>query len=217
MGHARAAWFDSKIEWTKDLDDWTQDEHDWFWMGPFDGGIPGLVRRVRRILDVSQRGLAALLDVSQSVVARWETGRTSPRSSVLADLLRRARLHVTVSDDDGQEVGPMRDDGARQMNGSRFPAHVDLRVAGWWIPAHVEMSMAEYGWWLRRSREERNPSVGYRRKLWRRRLDRELWGTPDDHPSIEQCAAQVEADDEDRERRMRRRTTGHRGRTSLTA
>ena len=61
---------------------WTQAERDYWFMGPFDGGIPGLVRRIRRILDVSQRGLAALLGVSQSVVARWETGRTSPRMSV---------------------------------------------------------------------------------------------------------------------------------------
>jgi transcriptional regulator with XRE-family HTH domain len=202
MGHARAAWFDEKHEWTKDVDDWSQDEWDWFWMGPFDGGIPGMVRRVRRILGVSQRGLAALLDVSQSVVARWETGRTSPRSSVLADLLRRAKLQVTVADDDGQEVGPMRDDGARQMNGSRFPAHVDLLVRGWWIPGDVEMSMVEWAHWRRRSRAERNPYVGYRRSLWRRRIDRYLWGTPDDHPSIEQCAVEAEAQEEEWERRF---------------
>ncbi|WP_191280514.1 helix-turn-helix domain-containing protein, partial [Nocardioides flavus (ex Wang et al. 2016)] len=57
---------------------WSPAEREWWWMGPFAGQVPGLVRRVRRILDVSQRGLAALLGVSQSVVARWETGRTSP-------------------------------------------------------------------------------------------------------------------------------------------
>ena len=39
---------------------WTQAERDYWFMGPFGGGIPGMVRRVRRILDVSQRGLAAL-------------------------------------------------------------------------------------------------------------------------------------------------------------
>ena len=49
----------------RDVDDdridetWTEDEIGWYLMGPFDGKIPGLVRRVRRILDVSQRGLAA--------------------------------------------------------------------------------------------------------------------------------------------------------------
>jgi hypothetical protein len=64
------------------LANWTQAERDYWFMGPFDGGTPGMVRRIRRILDVSQRGLAAILEVSQSVVARWETGRTSPRASV---------------------------------------------------------------------------------------------------------------------------------------
>ena len=51
---------------------WSEAEREWWWMGPFAGQVPGLVRRVRRILDVSQRGLAALLGVSQSVVARWD-------------------------------------------------------------------------------------------------------------------------------------------------
>ena len=73
---------------------WTQAERDVWAMGPFDGGMPGMVRRVRRILDVSQRGLAAMLDVSQSVVARWETGRTSPRMSVMERMLRMARLRM---------------------------------------------------------------------------------------------------------------------------
>ncbi|RYB95290.1 XRE family transcriptional regulator [Nocardioides oleivorans] len=201
MGHARLAWFTSKQEWTKDVDDWSLDEWEWFWMGPFDGGIPGMVRRVRRILDVSQRGLAELIGVSQSVVARWETGRTSPRSSVMADLLRRARLTVTVTDDDDQEVQPMRDDGVRQVHGSRFPAHVDLRVTGWWVPANVESTMVEYYQWKRRSKEARDPSVRYQRARWRRRLERELRGTPDDHPSVEQCAAEAEHLDEVREQR----------------
>jgi transcriptional regulator with XRE-family HTH domain len=58
-------------------------------------GLPGMIRRVRRILDVSQRGLAALLKVSQSVVARWETGRTSPRARVVEQLLRMAPLRAT--------------------------------------------------------------------------------------------------------------------------
>ena len=40
----------------------TDDEIAWLAMGPFDGHIPGLVRRIRRILEVSQRGLAAVLE-----------------------------------------------------------------------------------------------------------------------------------------------------------
>lgn len=188
----------TRSRWLQSKDEWTQDEWDWFWMGPFDGGIPGMVRRVRRILDVSQRGLAALIGVSQSVVARWETGRTSPRASVMADLLRRARLTVTIHDDDDQEVRPMRDDGARRVNGSRFPAHVDLRVHGWWVPGDVHSTMIEFYQWQRRSREQREPMVGYRRRRWVREIERDIWGTPDDHPSLEQCAAEAESQDERR-------------------
>ena len=115
--------------------DLTEDELQWLHMGPFDGGVAGLVRRVRRILDVSQRGLAELLEVSQSVVARWETERTSPRASVLQQMLRLAGIAVALHDEEsGEDIEPMRADGARQRNGNRFPAHVDLRVTGWWVP-----------------------------------------------------------------------------------
>ena len=140
---------------------WTQAERDYWFMGPFDGGIPGMVRRVRRILDVSQRGLAALLDVSQSVVARWETGRTSPRMSVVERLLRMARLRMSFHDEDtGERVGPMRADGARTHGGSRYPAHGDLTATGWWVPRRLRAmtsieafacGTAQDGWVTRRS------------------------------------------------------------------
>ena len=150
----------SSTAWRDDFAEWTEAEREWFLMGPFDGGIPGLVRRVRRILDVSQRGLAALLDVSQSVVARWETGRTSPRANVLHYLLGMAGLRASVHDEEtGAEVEPMRDDGARRHGGNRFPAHTDLRVVGWWIPSHVESTMVEYGEWRNRSRARRDPMI----------------------------------------------------------
>lgn len=192
----RSTTLSTRSRWLESQDEWTKEEWDWFWMGPVEGGTPGMVRRVRRILDVSQRGLAALIGVSQSVVARWETGRTSPRTSVMEDLLRRARLSVTVHDDDGQEVGPMRDDGARQKHGSRFPAHVDLRVTGWWVPGDVESTMIEFYRWQRQSREDREPMVRYRRRRWLREIARDIRGTPDDHPSLEQCAAEAEHLDE---------------------
>lgn len=191
--------------WMERQGEWTPDEWAWFRMGPVEGEVPGMVRRVRRILEVSQRGLADLLGVSQSVVARWETGRTSPRACDLLDLLRMARLEVVVLDDADEEVEPMRDDGVRTHGGSRFPAHVDVRVTGWWVPAHLETTMVEYYQWRDRSRVRRDPRVGYRRCRWRRRLDRELHGTPHDHPSLQQCAAEAEHLDELRERRRPRR------------
>jgi aspartate carbamoyltransferase catalytic subunit len=81
----------------EEMERWTGAEKRWWSLGPFAGEIPGLIRRIRRILDVSQRGLAALLGVSQSVVARWETGRTSPRASVLHRLLDMADVAVELN------------------------------------------------------------------------------------------------------------------------
>jgi HTH-type transcriptional regulator/antitoxin HipB len=180
---------------------WTQEEWDWFCMGPFDGEIPGLVRRVRRILDVSQRGLAALLEVSQSVVARWETGRTSPRARVVQHLLSMAGLRARVHDEEtGEEVVPMRNDGCRDRRGRRHPAHVDLRVIGWWWPRGTE-STADQLLWQQRSRARRDPFIRYRTDRHNRRLERWLFGTPDDHPSIRQLAAEAEHLDELREQR----------------
>ena len=185
--------------------DLTEEERDWMLMGPFDGGMPGLVRRVRRILDVSQRGLAALLGVSQSVVARWETGRTSPRVSVVQQLLRLARVRVDLHDEEtGERVEPMRADGARNRGGSRYPAHVDLRVTGWWIPrAHRRMTTIGYIVNLRRSRDGRVPAVHYRVCPHDRRCERLMFGTPVDHPAKHQLRAEAQHLDDLHEERRR--------------
>lgn len=191
-----------KNAWMGEGDEaWTDAEWRWFWMGPFAGEVPGLVRRVRRILDVSQRGLAAVLGVSQSVVARWETGRTSPRASVLQQLLSLAGLRASFhSDESGEEVEPMREDGCRDRANRRFPAHVDLTVVGWWCP-RGSASTADFFRWQQRSRERRDPLVRYRTHPHRRRIERMLFGTPDDHPSIHQLGAEADHLDERRERR----------------
>ena len=178
--------------------EWTEAEREWWRMGPFDGDVPGVVRRVRRILDVSQRGLAALLKVSQSVVARWETGRTSPRTRVLQQMLRLARLRVELHDaSTGEEVLPMRADGARQHGGSRYPAHVDLRATAWWVPRALRaMTSVAYFDARDRSRQQRDPAIKYRLCPADKKLERELFGTPDDHPAVHQLAAEVEHLDE---------------------
>jgi HTH-type transcriptional regulator/antitoxin HipB len=175
-------------------------------MGPFDGGVPGVVRRVRRILDVSQRGLAAILGVSQSVVARWETGRTSPRATVLQRMLRLAGLEVRLHDEaTGEAVRPMRADGARTHGGSRFPAHVDLRATGWWVPQSLRRLTTIEGYQVRdRSRTRRDPAIRYRLHPHDRRLERDLFGTPVDHPALHQLAAEAEHLDELREARRPR-------------
>jgi HTH-type transcriptional regulator/antitoxin HipB len=182
---------------------WTQAERDYWFMGPFDGGLPGMIRRVRRILDVSQRGLAALLKVSQSVVARWETGRTSPRACVVEQLLRMARLRASVRDEQGEEVGPMRADGARTHAGSRYPAHVDLRATGWWVPRRLRSMTSVEAFAARdRSRRIGDPAIRYNASPFWKAVERELYGTPDDHPAVHQLAAESRYLDERREERF---------------
>ena len=184
--------------------DWSAEEVEWYLMGPFDGEVPGLVRRVRRILDVSQRGLAALIGVSQSAVARWETGRTSPRVCVLHELLRLAGLRASVTDEEtGDEVGPMRDDGARDRGGRRYPAHVDLEVMGWFVPRGLDCT-ADAGVWRLRSRTRKDPSVRYQVSPGLRWRDRRLFGTPDDHPATCQLVAEAEHQDDVRQAALAR-------------
>jgi transcriptional regulator with XRE-family HTH domain len=186
---------------------WTQEERDYWFMGPFDGGTPGMIRRIRRILDVSQRGLAALLDVSQSVVARWETGRTSPRMKVMERLLRMARVEMRFRDEEtGEPVEPMRADGVCTHAGSRYPAHADLCAGGWWVPRRLRTmtSIESFRWWDR-SQRVGDPAIRYRRSPFWKELERSLYGTPDDHPALHQFVAQVRCADEAREDRRRAR------------
>ena len=189
--------------------DLTEAELMWLHMGPFEGGPAGLIRRVRRILDLSQRGLAALLGVSQSVVARWETERTSPRVSVLLRMLRLAGVEVALHDaESGESVEPMRADGARRRNGSRYPAHVDLRVTGWWVPRAVRrMTSIDYFTSQARSRRLGIPSVHYRTGRRARQTERLIFGTPVDHPAVHQLRAEAQhLDDERQARKPRPRT-----------
>lgn len=189
-GQRTSGWVDPDPQGTSE---WTADEWVVWSLGPFHGGVPGALRRIRRILDVSQRGLAAILGVSQSAVARWETGRTSPRASVLEQLLELAGLEARLHDaESGARVEPMRDDGARTQGGSRFPAHGDLRADGWWIPRHLRSwTTIDAYRWERRSRTNGDVAIGCTLSPFRKRLSRLAFGTPVDHPSHQQLLAEL--------------------------
>ncbi|MGH3346792.1 MAG: helix-turn-helix transcriptional regulator [Nocardioides sp.] len=118
---------------------------------------PGMVRRIRRILDVSQRELAEELGVAQATVARWETGIVSPDLETVVYLADLAGLRLALVDADGAPVEPMADHALRDRAGRRFPAHLDGRDLGL-VPIRF----------LHR---------GVYRDLFRRHL-----GTPPDHP-----------------------------------
>jgi HTH-type transcriptional regulator/antitoxin HipB len=139
-------------------------------------------------------------------VARWETERTSPRVSVLQRMLRLAGVEVALHDaESGASVEPMRADGARRRNGSRYPAHVDLRVTGWWVPRAVRrMTSIDYFTSKDRSRRLGIPSVHYRTGRHARQIERMIFGTPVDHPAFHQLRAEAEhLDDEWQARRPR--------------
>ena len=163
--------------------------------GPWPGGVPGVVRLVRRRLDVSQRGLAALLGISQSRVARWETGRTAPCAEMLLRLARMAGLHLELVDGGGVVTVPMRGDGARDRRGRRYPAHVDLRASGWHVPEDA-MMRADYWQLVDAARRRREPRVRFHTSPWRRHALRDAYGQPVDHPSLRQLAAEVQFHDD---------------------
>ena len=99
--------------------------------------IVGLVRRARRIGDLSQRELAKRAGVSPATVGRIEAGTLVPSVDVLQRLFAVAGLHLAVVDAEGHVVLPMEDredtrDGAER----RYPSHLDTilepRPGEWW-------------------------------------------------------------------------------------
>ena len=89
--------------------------------------VPGLVMRVRRACDLSQRGLARAVGLDQSQVARIESARTRVDLPILAGILALAGYRIAVLDRHGVEVAPVPEDVLRDNAGRRMPAHLDVR------------------------------------------------------------------------------------------
>ena len=103
--------------------------------------VPGLVRKVRRLADLSQRELARAARVSASTIARIESGALAPSLDTLLRLLAAARLVLVVTDGRGRVVQPMRLwDDTRDGADRQFPAHLDLildpRGGDWWADVY---------------------------------------------------------------------------------
>ena len=152
---------------------------------------PGLIRRVRRVADLSQRDLAQRMGVSQSTVARWETGQSRPTLGAFEQMLAVGGLRLQVIDSSGATVAPMREDGARDRAGRRFPAHVDLDAIGWWVPDGLHLSVE----WIvarRFAARHRIPDIRYDGRKWRTIRRRLEGGAPDDHPTWSELVTAVE-------------------------
>lgn len=150
--------------------------------------ISGLIRRVRRLVKWSQRELAHELGVSQSAVAKWETGRTCPSARMLARVLRFAKLSLVAVSPDGRRVVPMKVEAARDAALRRYPAHTFVWAEGWWAPEGAEMT-AWLGQILCTSQELGLAKVRYSR--WWQLSRPPTLADVHDHPTWSQLVAEA--------------------------
>jgi transcriptional regulator with XRE-family HTH domain len=103
---------------------------------PFD--LPGVLRRIRRLADLSQRELADRCGLSQSAVAQAESGRRDLPAGDLARAAGCAALRLALLDESGREIRGMSPDSVRDLSGRRFPAHLDTHHSDerWWRFEH---------------------------------------------------------------------------------
>ena len=99
--------------------------------------VPGLLRRVRRLADMSQRELARAAGMSAAAVGRAEAGGDL-RVGQLVRIAALAGLRLALVDHRGTEVTPMRADAVRDAARRSFPAHLDTRHGDedWWGGPH---------------------------------------------------------------------------------
>jgi transcriptional regulator with XRE-family HTH domain len=89
--------------------------------------LSGVLRRIRRLADLSQRELAERCGLSQSAVAQAESGRRDLAVGALVEAAAVAGLRLAVVDEEDHEVRPMAADTVRDGGSRRFPAHLDTR------------------------------------------------------------------------------------------
>ncbi|MGO4600108.1 helix-turn-helix domain-containing protein [Terrabacter sp. 2RAF25] len=94
--------------------------------GGSDDRIGRYVVRVRRLADLSQRDLAALVGATASTVSRIESGASVPTVGRFEEILAVAGLRLAVVDAEGHMVAPVPEDLVRDNQGRRFPAHLDV-------------------------------------------------------------------------------------------
>ena len=99
--------------------------------------LAGVIRRVRREADLSQRQLAIAAKLAPSTVAAFETGKKIPSVDSLQRILNAANYLLVVLDSSGRAV-PALDvwDNLADLAGRRFPPHLDTIVdptyGEWW-------------------------------------------------------------------------------------
>jgi transcriptional regulator with XRE-family HTH domain len=132
--------------------------------------VPGLVRRARRIADLSQREMAEAAGTTRGAVAKVETGVMMPSLTLLLRMLAAARLHLVVVDSDARVVRPMADwDDTRDGAERRYPSHLDTILdplpGEWWADIYGLVRPPET---FHRNREARD--VRRARSQWEVRM-----------------------------------------------
>lgn len=131
--------------------------------------LPGVLRRIRRIADLSQRELALAAGVSAATIGQAESGARDMPVRLVAGIAELAGIRLALVDDSGSEVMPMSDEAVRDRSGRRFPAHLDTRYS-------------EEHWWHGPHRYSRNrPWYTFDRDRRMRDMYRDRDGTPEDH------------------------------------
>lgn len=138
--------------------------------------VPGIIRRLRRHADLSQRAFADLVGVSKATVAAWEAGRSSPSFAHALALAEVAGLRITLTTHDGVTIPPMREDAVRDLAHRYYPAHADPYAGVG--PSQIRLGRTKTG-------------VTFDLGVWRR-FWRGIYGTPDDHPTPVQLFLAVE-------------------------
>lgn len=159
---------------------------------PEEGGVPGLVRRIRRRARLSQSALGKRLGVSQSTIARWEVGASSPTAKQLEEASALAGLRLALIDADGQAVPPMRADSVRNHAGRRPPPFTDPKAGDWRTTSDP---LDASSWWRDRqaARARGEVRVSFHRKAANAATpeERQLKGL-DDHPTYEDLVEQMD-------------------------
>ena len=127
---------------------------------PAGEGFPfsGIVRRVRRIADLSQRQLAKAVGVAPSTIGKIEASTMLPSFPLLQRILGVAGLWLAVVDVLGHVVQPMEDwkdvrDGAERRYPSHLDTIIDPRPGEWWADIYGLMRPPET---FRRNRSVRD-------------------------------------------------------------
>jgi transcriptional regulator with XRE-family HTH domain len=130
--------------------------------------LAGLLRRIRRTADCSQRELAERIGASKSTVAAAENGTRDLPVALLARAAASMGGRLAVLDAAGNELTPMDNGTVRDGGDRRFPAHLDTRHGDedWWHGPH-RYDRQQPTFTFDRTRGARD---------WRRHA-----GTPDDH------------------------------------